>query len=288
MFPVVLPVAGYGTRSLPASKSIPKEMLPVFDRPAVQWIVEEAVASQAGPVIFVTSRGKSAIEDHFDYAPDLEAQLEKGRKESLLQETRRTSQMISVHSVRQKEMRGLGHAVLMAKELVSASHFAVMLGDDLVDAETPGLKQLLDARSKIPANAGVVMVMKVGDDETRKYGICDSVSDKAGFPFAITQCREKPAPTETNSRWAIVGRYLLPRDIFDLLESQPTGALGEIQLTDALNALAKQGRLYAQPLEGERFDVGDRVGYLEAQVHYGLKSADREKIKATLKSRMEK
>lgn len=281
MIPVVIPVAGHGTRSLPASKAIPKEMLPVFDRPAVQWIVEEAVQAHCSQVVFVNSRGKEAIENHFDISPDLEAVLQKAGKQDLLKVVSQLARMIPVQSVRQKEQLGLGHAVSMAETLISSERFGVMLGDDLVDAPIPGIQQLIDAAQKLPADAGVIMLMKVPEADLSKYGICEL--NESTTPFKISKCLEKPKSTETTSRWGIVGRYLLPRDLFEILKKNQRGSLGEIQLTDGLNELAKAGRLFGIPLQGNRFDVGDRLGHLRAHLHYGLKSPLGGEIKKLLK-----
>ena len=272
MYNAVIPVAGLGTRSLPASKNIPKEMLPVFDKPAIQLVVEEAVASGAGNVVLVTSRGKSAIEDHFDFSPELESLLERTQKKDFHQAVHAVSRLIDVQTVRQKEQKGLGHAVLTAKNLVTKSPFAVLLGDDLIDAQAPGVGQLIQfyesrLKEKNP-NAGVIMLMEVPESEISKYGICEIASDGSN---KITRCVEKPKKSETQSRLAIVGRYFLPTTIFGIIESQPKGALGEIQLTDALNTLASRGQLFGHILKGQRFDAGDRIGYLRANIHYYLK-----------------
>lgn len=280
MIPVVIPAAGYGTRSLPASKAVPKEMLTIFDRPTIQYIVDEAVASGVKDVVFVTSRGKSAIEDHFDQNPELELTLERSKKTDLLEIVRSLSSKVNIQSVRQKEMKGLGHAVLMAKNAVSAMSFGVMLGDDLVEGKTPGMKQLIDRQTELPTGCGVVMLMKVSDADVSKYGICEIGDEKA---MQISRCVEKPRPEQTKSRYAIVGRYLLPQDIFQKLEACQSGALGEIQLTDALNQLAKEGRLYGKVIEGRRFDAGDRIGFLEATLFYALQSPHKEAVKKLLK-----
>jgi len=270
-FPLVIPAAGYGTRSLPASKAIPKEMCTIFDRPTIQYIVDEAVASGLRDVIFVTSRGKSSIEDHFDLNPELEALLERTGKKDLLASLQNLSRKIQVHSVRQKEMKGLGDAVLQAKALIATSHFFVALGDDLVEAPTPGLKQLFNtyaAKKASNSDAGVVLLMEVPESETHKYGICE-IDSKTQL---IQKCIEKPKAGTTTSRLAIVGRYLLPRGIFSALENSRPGAIGEVQLTDGLQALASENKLYGHILEGRRFDAGDRIGFLEATLFYALQS----------------
>lgn len=282
MVPVVIPVAGLGTRSLPLSKAIPKEMLPVYDRPIIQHIVEEAIASGVKQVIFVTSQGKSSLEDHFDISVGLEETLKKTNKKELYETIHRLSRMIDIVSVRQKEPRGLGHAVWTARSVVHQTPFAVMLGDDMIDAPQPGLKQLIrfyEEKNLASKKAGVVMLMKVPDEDTSKYGICEM--DKNSFQ--ISGCREKPKPSETSSRLGIIGRYLLPQDIFEKLEKQNPGALGEIQLTDGLNLLAREGRLFGCILEGQRFDAGDKLGFLKANVHYYLKSEWAKEVRSMLK-----
>lgn len=280
-FPVVIPAAGYGTRSLPASKAIPKEMCTIFDRPTIQYIVDEAVAAGLRDVIFVTSRGKSAVEDHFDINFELEAILERGGKKELLKDIQDLSRKIRIHSVRQKSMNGLGDAVLQAKPLVASSHFAVALGDDLVEAGTPGLKQLIQVYEKIQTQkpeAGVVMLMDVPESETHKYGICE-MDPKTG---QISRCIEKPKLGTTSSRLAIVGRYFLPKKIFAHLENSKPGAINEIQLTDGLQALASEGLLYGHILQGLRFDAGDRIGFLRASLYYGLKSPLKKEVAALI------
>ena len=279
MISSVIPVAGLGTRSLPASKAIPKEMLPVFDRPIIQYIIEEAVSSGAGDIIFVTSKGKKAIENHFSIDSDLEKTLLESGKKKLYDEVHRISRLIDYKTVPQEEARGLGHAVLMAKDLVPSSPFGVLLGDDMMVSDPPGLKQLIDfyhAHDLSKNDAGVIMLMEVPESDVSKYGICEmDPNDKN----RVVRCVEKPKPVETSSRFAIMGRYLLPKYIFELLESQKTGALGEIQLTDALNSLAEEGRLYGCVLKGARFDAGDRLGYLRANIHYYMKAGYSDEVR---------
>lgn len=270
MFPAVIPVAGVGTRSLPASKAIPKEMLPLFDKPIIQYIVEEAVGAGVQDVIFVTSKGKTAIEDHFDISPDLEHFLEEKKKTELLEKVRKLSRLVRVQSVRQKEALGLGHAVGMASRMIRGSHFFVFLGDEVTDADPSSVQQLLNVYESLPSEArrfaGVVMLMKVADEDVSKYGICEIEDSK------IKACVEKPKPSETKSRWAITGRYLLPVRCFEFIENQQSGKLGEIQLTDALDRLAAEDNLYPCYFEGKRFDAGDRLGFLDANIHFYLKS----------------
>jgi UTP--glucose-1-phosphate uridylyltransferase len=247
-------------------------MLPVFDRPIIQYVVEEALESGASDIILVTSKGKTAIEDHFDISPDLESYLKTKGKTDLYNLICKLSRRIEIKTVRQKEQLGLGHAVLMARSQIQNSPFGVMLGDDMIDATPAGLRQLLEVHKLVGGDerTGVVMLSEVPEGDVSKYGICEVES--VGSALKITRCVEKPAPAETRSRLAIMGRYLLPRDVFLILENQPKGAIGEIQLTDALNRLATEGRLYGCVLKGLRFDAGDRLGFLRANLHYYLKN----------------
>ncbi len=283
MIDSVIPVAGLGTRSLPASKVIPKEMLPVYNRPIIQHIVEEAIEAGAGNITLVTSRGKSAIEDHFDLNLEVERALESGGKVELLEDFRRVSRLIDVKTIRQKQPLGLGHAVLTAKSLVTSSPFAVLLGDDLIDARPAGLAQLIEKHKLLSVTygneIGVVMLSEVGDGDVSKYGICEVEGDD----FKVSACKEKPRPSETKSRLAIIGRYLLPRDVFQILEGQDKGKSGEIQLTDALNVLAQKGRLFGCVLQGQRFDAGDRLGFLKANIHFYLKSPLAEEVRTIIR-----
>ncbi|PIR23332.1 MAG: UTP--glucose-1-phosphate uridylyltransferase [Deltaproteobacteria bacterium CG11_big_fil_rev_8_21_14_0_20_45_16] len=283
MFPAVIPVAGWGTRSLPASKSIPKEMLCVCNKPVIQYVVEEAAQAGVKRIIFVNSKGKSSIEDHFDRHPELESFLKKKSKPDLLKEIQALSTLIEVHSVRQKEALGLGHAVGVAASMISESHFFVLLGDEITDASPSGIQQLLNTRKVLGAeaeSAGVVMVTKVSDAEVSKYGICEL---QAGEKSKVSRCIEKPKASDTSSRWAITGRYLLPRDVFERIVKLGKGSIGEIQLTDALDALAKEGRLYICEFVGKRLDAGDALGFLEANIYFYLKSDLKDKVKNLLK-----
>lgn len=284
MFPVVIPVAGLGTRSLPASKAVPKEMLPIHQKPIIQYIVEEAAASGVRDVVFVTSKGKTALEDHFDIDRDIESILERRGKADLLSEVQKVSRLVNVQSVRQKEALGLGHAVLMAKNMVSTSHFFVMLGDEVTDATPSALEQMLAKWKSVRSDAGVICVMRVPRAEVSKYGICDLQESD----FRIRSCIEKPSPDQAPSEWAITGRYLLPKDSFQMLEANAenfskSDARAEIQLTDVLSSLAQEGRLFAVEFQGHRFDAGDRWGYLRAQIHYYIKSEGAAKTKELLK-----
>src|SRR3954464_6132136 len=267
----VLPVAGLGTRFLPATKAIPKEMLPLVDTPSIQLIVEECVAAGIEEVIFVTARGKSAIEDHFDRAGELETLLERRGKQDDLARVRRPTEMARYVSVRQAEARGLGHAVLCARDAVGDEPFAVVLGDDLLDAEVSGVRQLIDVYEK--TGTGVIALKEVPAGQEHMYGIVDG--ELAGpRQYTIRKLVEKPAPGTAPSRMAIIGRYVLPPEIFPILADTKPGKGGEIQLTDGLATLCDRHGLAGLEVEGRRDDVGDRAGYVVAMVHYALKRAD--------------
>jgi UTP--glucose-1-phosphate uridylyltransferase len=279
---VVLPVAGLGTRFLPATKSIPKEMLPIVDVPTVQLNVEECVASGIEEIIFVTARGKQSIEDHFDRAGELEALLERRGKTAELEALRRLSSMAKFTSVRQAEARGLGHAVLCAKAAVGDEPFAVLLGDDLLEAERPGLRQLMDVYERW--GQGVVGLKEVPVGQEHLYGIIegDKVADR---DWKLRRLIEKPAPGTAPSRLAIIGRYVLPPEIFEILEETPPGRGGEIQLTDAMAVLCERRGMHGIEVEGLRFDAGDRAGYVMAVMYYALRRKD---IGAEVRAGMER
>lgn len=264
----VIPVAGLGTRFLPATKAMPKEMLTIVDRPTIQYIVEEVVASGIEQVIMVTGSGKSMIEDHFDYSYELETILEQRKKWALLEEVRNISNLIEITSVRQKRPLGLGHAILCAKELVGDEPFAVVLGDDLVDSPVPCTQQLLEVFNRF--QKPVVAVFRVPEKEVQNYGIVEGESVDEQI-YRITQMIEKPAPGRTVSDLAIIGRYILTPDIFTILEETPPGHGGEIQLTDALMELACRNQIYAYRFIGQRYDAGDKFGYIQATLAYALK-----------------
>ncbi|MCK5340628.1 MAG: UTP--glucose-1-phosphate uridylyltransferase GalU [Desulfobulbaceae bacterium] len=263
----VIPVAGMGTRFLPASKAIPKEMLTIVDRPTIQYIVEEVVASGIEEIIFVTSEGKAAIENHFDYDFQLDALLKKKNKTKLVEELRHISNLIDIVSVRQKKPLGLGHAILTTKNVVGNEPFLVLLGDDLVQSKVPCCLQMINLFQELPES--YVAVQRVSSDQTHQYGIVegDEIQDRV---FKVGRMIEKPAPGTTESDMAIIGRYLLQPDIFDLLEKTTPGHGGEIQLTDALQALAMRRAMYAYEFEGTRYDAGDKLGYLKAIVAFAL------------------
>jgi UTP--glucose-1-phosphate uridylyltransferase len=268
---VVLPVAGLGTRFLPVTKTIPKEMLPIVDIPTVQLNVEECVASGIEEVIFVTARGKQSIEDHFDRAGDLEALLERRGKTADLEAIRRLGSMAKFISVRQAEARGLGHAVLCAREAVGDEPFAVLLGDDLLESERPGLRQLMDVYERW--GQGVIALKEVPPGQEHLYGIVEGTK-VAERDWQLKRLVEKPAPGTAPSRLAVIGRYVLPPEIFDILAKTPPGRGGEIQLTDALEVLCQQRGLHGLEVEGLRFDAGDRAGYVLAVLYYALRRKD--------------
>ncbi|WBF68439.1 UTP--glucose-1-phosphate uridylyltransferase GalU [Desulfovibrio subterraneus] len=268
---VVIPVAGWGTRSLPATKNIPKEMLPVYNKPAVQYVVEEAIRSGMSDTVFVTNRDKKIIEDHFDHNLQLEGVLERAGKTAMLQTIRDVASMVNIISIRQKQQLGLGHAVLCAKHVISEEAFGVMVGDDLMFGMEPGLKQLLDVA--VAERLPVVGVMEVEPDKVSRYGIV-SGEEIAPGTYRVTDLVEKPAANKAPSRLAIVGRYILTQDIFPALEKTPPGAGGEIQLTDALKTLAHGRGLLAVKIRGMRFDVGDWAEYLTANIYFALQDEE--------------
>lgn len=269
----VIPAAGFGTRFLPATKAIPKEMLSLIDKPLIQYGVEEALAAGIDEIIIVTSRGKSAIEDHFDKSPELEASLEARGKTALLEITRRVSNMVLVSSVRQKDPLGLGHAVLQARDLVGDEPFAVLLPDDIIDADTPCLKQMVDVFHEVQSS--VLATQVVEGPAISSYGVLDSET-VAGKPrlHAVKGLVEKPKLADAPSKNAIIGRYILTPKVFELLESVPKGAGGEIQLTDGIKGLLDTEKVFGYTFEGKRYDAGDKAGMLQATVEFGLKRPD--------------
>jgi UTP--glucose-1-phosphate uridylyltransferase len=264
----VIPAAGLGTRFLPATKAIPKEMLPIVDKPTLQLVIEEAVAAGIEEIVVVNGRGKSSIEDHFDVAYELEDTLQRRGKKELAAEMAAISSMVRLVSVRQKQPLGLGHAVLCARHAVGDEPFAVLLGDDLYDAPRPAIGQLAAVFEE--TGRGAIAVMEVAAGQEHLYGV---VAGKASGPgrIDVTDMVEKPAPGTAPSRLAIVGRYVLPASIWPILAETRPGKGGEIQLTDALLALARKEGLVAATLEGERHDAGDKLGYLRANLAYALK-----------------
>ena len=263
----VIPAAGLGTRFLPATKAVPKEMLPLVDVPTIQYIVGEVVASGITQVVLVTGRGKSAIEDHFDVSPELERFLEEKGKADLLELVREVGKMVRVVSVRQKRPLGLGHAVLTARDAVGNEPFAVLLGDDVIDAPVPCTRQLLDVYA---SHGPVVALLKVPPDKTQLYGVVAGKPVRERLYHVVTLV-EKPAPGTAPSDLAVIGRYVLPPEIFDILEKTPPGKGGEIQLTDGLQTLARQMPLHGLQFEGHRYDAGEQAGFIEATVAFALK-----------------
>jgi UTP--glucose-1-phosphate uridylyltransferase len=265
----VIPVAGFGTRLLPATKAQPKEMLRIVDKPAVQYVVEEAVQSGIQDILLVTGRNKRAIEDYFDYAVELERELEEKGKTELLNVVRNVSEMVSIYYVRQKVARGLGDAIYHAKGFVSDSPFGVLLADDIIDSEVPVLKQMIDVYERHP---GVILaVMEVPMQNTKLYGIIEGkkIGDRL---YDVKNLVEKPDPMEAPSNIAIVGRYILTPSIFESLEKTAPGKNGEVQITDAIRNVGHKEKIYAYKFEGTRFDVGEKLGYLKANVAFALKN----------------
>lgn len=264
----VFPVAGLGTRFLPATKSTPKEMLPLIDKPLVQYVVEEAVASGIEQILFVTGRGKRAIEDHFDIAFELESLLYDKGKDAELSQVRDIAEMVNIFYVRQKQALGLGHAILCAKEFVGSEPFAVLLGDDIIDGEKPCLGQLLEVYRKY--RGPVLALEKVPMDNISSYG-CVEANTISERVYEVVDMVEKPKKEDAPSDLAIIGRYILTPDIFPILEKQEPGKGGEIQLTDAIKTLARDEAIYGCRFEGIRHDCGDKLGFLKATVDMALK-----------------
>ncbi|KYD33128.1 UTP--glucose-1-phosphate uridylyltransferase [Geobacillus stearothermophilus] len=262
----IIPAAGLGTRFLPATKAMPKEMLPIVDKPTIQYIVEEAVASGIEDIIIVTGKGKRAIEDHFDNAFELEQNLIQKGKYDLLEKVKEPSK-VDIHYIRQKEPKGLGHAVWCARNFIGDEPFAVLLGDDIVQAETPCLKQLIDQYEQTLSS--VIGVKRVPDNETHRYGIIDPI-EQHGRRYQVRQFVEKPAPGTAPSNLAIMGRYILTPEIFLFLEKQEAGAGGEIQLTDAIQRLNEIQRVFAYEFEGKRYDVGEKIGFIKTTIEFAL------------------
>ena len=267
----VFPAAGLGTRFLPATKASPKEMLPLVDKPLIQYVVEEAVDSGIESIIIVTGRGKSAIEDHFDISFELENNLRERGKEELFDAARSVSELARISYVRQKQALGLGHAILQAKDFVEGEPFAVMLADDIVDAETPALKQMLAVYEE--TGAPVLGTMQVAGEAISRFGVLDAEEVRDGV-FRVRDMVEKPRFEDAPSDLAIIGRYILTPDIFEEIERTEPGAGGEIQITDAMRALLKKREFYAVRFEGTRHDAGDKLGFLIATVEFALKRPD--------------
>ncbi len=272
----VFPAAGLGTRFLPATKAQPKEMLPLVDKPIIQYGVEEALAAGCDQIIIITGRGKTAIEDHFDVSYELEKMLEERGKTELLSIVRQISDMIHVAYVRQKEAMGLGHAVLMARELVGNEPFAVLLADDVIDAKKPCLRQMMDVFEE--SQCSIIATQEVNGPAISSYGVLDAQKIEGNFggrAFNVRSLVEKPKQEEAPSNLAIIGRYILTPTIFETLERTPLGAGGELQLTDGLRGLLSAGEnIYGYTFEGKRHDAGDKLGFLKATVEFALKRPD--------------
>ncbi|MFD7525284.1 UTP--glucose-1-phosphate uridylyltransferase GalU [Paenibacillus chitinolyticus] len=269
----IIPAAGLGTRFLPATKAQPKEMLPIVDKPTIQYIVEEAIASGIEDILIISGRGKRAIEDHFDKSFELEETLEQKGKIEDLKQIQAISNLANIHYVRQKEPKGLGHAILCAKSFIGQEPFAVLLGDDIVQAETPCTAQLIEVYEKYKST--VVGVQWVADKDVNKYGIVDAgkeIIDRHVIP--VRSLVEKPQPSEAPSNYAIMGRYILTPEIFNILETQQPGAGGEIQLTDAIRKLNENQPTFAYEFEGIRYDVGDKLGFIKATIDFALQRPD--------------
>lgn len=265
----IIPAAGLGTRFLPATKAQPKEMLPIVDKPTIQYIIEEAVASGIEDIIIVTGRSKRSIEDHFDRSIELELELEKSSKEDYLKMVREIANMANVHYIRQKEPRGLGHAVLVAKQFIGNEPFAVLLGDDVVVSQQPCLGQMMEQFDKYQSS--ILGVQTVAKEAVSKYGIIAG-SQLEERVYKVDDMVEKPKMEEAPSRVAVLGRYIITPEIFDYLETQGAGCGGEIQLTDALKRLAKDQAMYAYDFKGHRYDVGSKMGFLQANIEFALRS----------------
>lgn len=267
----IIPAAGLGTRFLPVTKAMPKEMLPIVDKPTIQYIVEEAVASGIEDIIIVTGKGKRAIEDHFDNNLELEENLREKGKFDLLEKVQYSSNLANIHYIRQREPKGLGHAVWCARTFIGDEPFAVLLGDDIVQSEVPCLQQLINQYKE--TYASVIGVQQVPDEETHRYGIIDPL-EKEGRRYEVKSFVEKPEPGTAPSNLAIMGRYILTPEIFTFLEKQTPGAGGEIQLTDAIQQLNKVQRVFAYDFEGKRYDVGEKLGFIKTTIEFALEDED--------------
>jgi UTP--glucose-1-phosphate uridylyltransferase len=267
----IIPAAGLGTRFLPVTKAMPKEMLPIVDKPTIQYIVEEAVASGIEDIIIVTGKGKRAIEDHFDNSFELEYNLSEKKKWDLLEEVRKSSEMADIHYIRQKEPKGLGHAIWCARKFIGDEPFAVLLGDDIVESEVPCLKQMIDVFEY--ERASVVGVQPVPWEEVSRYGVVDASTLRERV-YLAKQLVEKPAADKAPSNLAIMGRYILTPKIFEILGEQQAGVNGEIQLTDAISKLGESERIVAYNFEGTRHDVGEKLGFIKTTLHYALENQE--------------
>lgn len=267
----VIPAAGFGTRFLPATKAQPKEMLPIVDTPIIQYVVEEAVAAGIEDILIITGRGKRAIEDHFDRSVELESFLTSANKEALLESVRGLGNLANIYFVRQKEQLGLGHAIYQARHHIGNEPFAVMLGDELFVGEEPCIKQLMDVHGQY--GSSVICVREVPDEEVHRYGVIEPERINERLCRALSLV-EKPSRDQAPSNQAVAGRYILDAEIFDILSDLPPGRNGEIQLTDAIDVLSKVKPVYTYEVEGQRYDVGEKFGYLQATVEFALQRPD--------------
>ncbi|TWD92397.1 UDP-glucose pyrophosphorylase [Neobacillus bataviensis] len=267
----IIPAAGLGTRFLPATKAMPKEMLPIVDKPTIQYIVEEAIESGIEDIIIVTGKSKRSIEDHFDTTPELEQNLLEKEKYALLEKINYVSNLADIHYIRQKEPKGLGHAVWAARKFIGDEPFAVLLGDDIVQSETPCLKQLINEFEA--TRSSVIGVQQVPENETHRYGIIDPAI-QTGRRYQVKNFVEKPKQGTAPSNLAIMGRYVLTPEIFMFLENQQTGAGGEIQLTDAIQSLNTIQRVFAYDFEGKRYDVGEKIGFVKTTIEFALQNGE--------------
>ncbi|HDH6721676.1 TPA: UTP--glucose-1-phosphate uridylyltransferase GalU [Staphylococcus aureus] len=264
----IIPAAGLGTRFLPATKAMPKEMLPILDKPTIQYIVEEAARAGIEDIIIVTGRHKRAIEDHFDSQKELEMVLKEKGKSELLEKVQYSTELANIFYVRQKEQKGLGHAISSARQFIGNEPFAVLLGDDIVESEVPAVKQLIDVYEE--TGHSVIGVQEVPEADTHRYGIIDPLT-KNGRQYEVKKFVEKPAQGRAPSNLAIMGRYVLTPEIFDYLKTQKEGAGNEIQLTDAIERMNNDNQVYAYDFEGERYDVGEKLGFVKTTIEYALK-----------------
>ncbi|EMP8908024.1 UTP--glucose-1-phosphate uridylyltransferase GalU [Staphylococcus aureus] len=264
----IIPAAGLGTRFLPATKAMPKEMLPILDKPTIQYIVEEAARAGIEDIIIVTGRHKRAIEDHFDSQKELEMVLKEKGKSELLEKVQYSTELANIFYVRQKEQKGLGHAISSAHQFIGNEPFAVLLGDDIVESEVPAVKQLIDVYEE--TGHSVIGVQEVPEADTHRYGIIDPLT-KNGRQYEVKKFVEKPAQGTAPSNLAIMGRYVLTPEIFDYLKTQKEGAGNEIQLTDAIERMNNDNQVYAYDFEGERYDVGEKLGFVKTTIEYALK-----------------
>ena len=267
----IIPAAGLGTRFLPATKAMPKEMLPILDKPTIQYIVEEASRAGIEDIIIVTGKHKRAIEDHFDNQKELEMVLQEKGKNDLLEKVQYSTDLANIFYVRQKEQKGLGHAIHTARQFIGNEPFAVLLGDDIVESDTPAIKQLMDVYDE--TGKSVIGVQEVAEEDTHRYGIIDPL-EKSGLRYEVKKFVEKPKQGRAPSNLAIMGRYVLTPEIFDYLETQEEGAGNEIQLTDAIERMNAESQVYAYDFEGDRYDVGEKLGFVKTTIEYALKDED--------------